>query len=314
MLLSELIAYKTRLERMLPLDTAPLMHNKLAPMLHEITENSIQFPELTDRLQAQYNQLQSVLSEFETTADRVGDELLELIQQYEKSYFESSTALYAQMMEYDSDEHILSRRFNLTDHAANFLRARIGAHSDWRHAGMIVRPGHEEWITQLVGCDPLYLVDTRLELVEPAVLRFNDQYQRRLRTYAVNETADAFILEDLPDSQFAYCLVYNFFHYKPLEIVQTYLKEIWQKLKPGGEFAFTFNNCDTAGATELAERSFMCYTPGRLVMQHAADLGFELRQRYQIDSACTWVELRKPGSLQSLRGGQALARINAKKT
>lgn len=314
MLLSELIAYKTRLERMLPLDTAPLMHDKLAPLLHEVVENSIQFPDLTDQLQDQYNQLQQGLARFEIAADSVCDELLNLIQQYEKSYFESSHNLYTQMMEHDSVDHILSRRFNLTDHAVNFLQARIGAHSDWQHAGMIIRPGHEEWVTQMVGCDPLYLVDTSAELIEPAVLRFNDQYQRRLRTYVVNEAVDAPILERLPNSQFAYCLIYNFFHYKPLEIVQSYLRELWQKLKPGGEIGFTFNNCDTAGATALAERSFMCYTPGRLIMSYAAELGFELRQRYQIDAACTWVELRKPGNLESLRGGQSLAKINVKNT
>jgi len=130
MQLSELIDYRNRLDRMTPLDTTPLVHDKLAPMLHEITQNSIQFPELTDRLSEQYSEIQNLLSQLESTVDRVSDELLELIQQYEASYFEASTLLYTQMMEYDSVEHILSRRFGLTDHARNFIQARINAHGD----------------------------------------------------------------------------------------------------------------------------------------------------------------------------------------
>lgn len=312
MKLSEVIAYRNRLEKMVPLDTAPLVHDKVAPLLYEIENSHIQFPELTDYLKSQYQNLHDNLIKIENTAERVTQEVTDLIQQYEKSYLEASSLLYSQMMEYDDNNHILNRRFSITDDACNFLKSRIGLHSNWQHAGMIIRPGREEWINLLVGCDPLYLVDTDSELIEPAVLRFNDQYQRRLRTYVVNESEHAPILEQLPNGQFGYCLIYNFFHYKSLEVIKTYLGEVFKKLKPGGAVDFTFNNCDTAGATALAERSAMCYTPGRMVMEYAISLGFELRQQYQIDAACTWVELRKPGQLSSIRGGQALARINQK--
>jgi predicted methyltransferase len=103
--------------------------------------------------------------------------------------------------------------------------------------------------------------------------------------------------------------VYNFFNYKPLEIVNQYLTEIYQKLKPGGVVAFTFNDCDHSGAAALAERNFMCYTPGRLVLAHAQTLGFQVRQRYRMNSSTTWIELQRLGQLTSLRGGQSLAKV-----
>jgi hypothetical protein len=39
-------------------------------------------------------------------------------------------------------------------------------------------------------------------------------------------------------------------------------------------------------------------------------VGFELKFRYDDDTGpSTWIELQKPGTLTSLRGGQALAKI-----
>jgi predicted methyltransferase len=113
----------------------------------------------------------------------------------------------------------------------------------------------------------------------------------------------------LPDNQFGFCLVYNFFNYKPQEIINQYLTEIYQKLKPGGVVAFTFNDCDHSGAAALAERSFMCYTPGRVVLAHAQAAGFQVRQRYRMNNSTTWIELQRPGQLTSLKGGQSLAKV-----
>jgi hypothetical protein len=133
-----------------------------------------------------------------------------------------------------------------------------------------------------------------------------------LRTYIINEGDLDRILDALPEQQFGFCLIYNYFNFKPIEIIRTYLYEIYNKLKPGGTVAFTFNNCDYTGAVELTERKFMCYTPGSLVMSFCESLGYDVIQTYQIDAACTWVELRTPGALSSVRGGQSLARIVAK--
>jgi hypothetical protein len=86
------------------------------------------------------------------------------------------------------------------------------------------------------------------------------------------------------------------------------LTEIYSKLKPGGVLAFTFNDCDYAGATAMAERSFMCYTPGQTVLAHAHSVGYQVRQRYRMSNSTTWVELKRPGQMTSLRGGQSLAK------
>jgi SAM-dependent methyltransferase len=251
------------------------------------------------------------LSEFEDTLGRIQDTVDQTIVNLETAYYQESEILYQQMMEYDSVDYILNRTMINTESVKSFITARIQLHSDWRHAGMIIRPGREDWINLLVGCDPLYLVDTDTELLQPAVLRHNDQYQRRLRTYIVNERDGDAILGDLPNQQFAFCLVYNFFNFKPINIIARYLAELYEKTKPGGTVAFTFYDGDRAGAVALSERHYSFYTPGRGIYQHIADIGFQITQKYEIDSACVWIELQKPGKLTSIKGGQALAEIRA---
>lgn len=312
MKLSSLVAYRNHLESMLPIDTAPLAHDRLAPVLHRVETDDFQSPELTNQLKLDYAAVIDQLSQFEDTVVKVQAAIDQTVALLETSYFQESSVLYQQMMDHDSVSHILNRRFAITESTRNFVTARIQLNGDWQHAGMIVRPGREDWIDLLVGCDPLYLVDTDLNLLQPAVLRFNDQYQRRLRTYAVNERNTDSVLGQLPDAQFAFCLAYNFFNFKPIQVINQYLTELYHKLKPGGTLAFTFNDGDRAGAVELAERHYSFYTPGRMVYQHIHQLGFVIKQQYKMDEAVSWVEVQKPGELTSIRGGQSLAEIHTK--
>ena len=309
MKLSQIIAYKNQLENLTPLETSPIAYEKLGPILHTIKSHDIQFANLTDKLDQDYKKTINSLEDFEQTIETLRFEVEQMIEQLEPAYYKESFRLYNYEMKNDSVEYILNRRFDLKPDVRDFIDARIKVHGDWHHAGMIIRPGHEDWIEQLVACDPLYLVDESEDLLEPAVLRFNDQYQRRLRTYIVKETVDAGMLDQLPNGQFSICLVYNFFNFKPLEIVTAYLGEIWNKLKPGGTLAMTFNDCDQAAGTDLAERKFMCYTPRRAILNAANQLGFKVRATFKIDASCTWLELEKPGQLTSIRGGQSLAKI-----
>jgi hypothetical protein len=294
---------------MIPIDSAPFVHEILAPILHEIKSSDYQSSELTEKLVKNYNEILDSIANLESTVDLVRESIDQTITHHEASLYTESEVLYTHMMEHDSVDYILDRRFALTDVAQDFIKARIQLQGNWKHAGMVIRPGREDWIDLLVGCDPLYLVDNNLGLLEPAVLRFNDQYQRRLRTYEVKELNDPFLLRDLPDQQFAYVLAYNFFNFKTENVIKTYLNELYQKLKPGGQVGFTFNDGDRSGAGALAERHYSFYTPGKTIYKHIVDLGFTIHQKYANDPACTWVEIHKPGELTSMRGGQALAEI-----
>jgi hypothetical protein len=212
---------------------------------------------------------------------------------------------------YDTTEHILNRKLRCDPESAELLQGRILRYTDWRVPGLIFRPALEQHVEQLVPLDPLYMIDNNLELLEPACQGFTEEYRRRLRLYTAEEILGKPILALLPDAQFGYCFAYNYFNYKPLELICQYLDELWKKLRPGGVVFFTYNDCDRAHGVALAERSYMCYTPGSLIQEHAETLGFELMHRHNGPADVAWFEFQKPGEIDSLRGGQTLARIVA---
>lgn len=312
MKLSSLVAYKNLLDELTPIDSIPLAHEKLGPVLHTVVTHGVQFNDLAQELQNDYNHINQAFVKFDDTIEKIKDELASLIENQEAAYFQESYRLYDQEMVHDSAEYILDRRPNLEPTAFDFIKGRIGLYGDWHHAGLIIRPGREEWIRQLVACDPLYIVDVSNELLDPAVLKFSRQYQRRLRPYVIHESSEHTMLDNIPNNQFGFCLAYNFFNFKPFEVIKCYLTEVYQKLKNGGTFAITFNDCDRAAGVALAERSFMCYTPGGMVLNLARSIGYEVKQTFHADAANCWVELRKPGTLTSIKGGQSLAEIIAK--
>ena len=312
MKLSELIRYRSQLDKLRPRQTHSDLHVIAGPVLHCIENNDPQFPESTIKVQSAYQGILQSFDQFDQAVTDVGEQLQHLIDGYEHQYLSNSYQLYDEDLRHDTPEIILNRRFNLPDNVISYLQSRIQRYSDWHRAGMIIRPGKETWIQDLVALDPMYLVDTDHNLLHPCMEGFPVEYQRRLRTYVIEENTDTEMLERLPNGQFGFCLAYNFFHHKPFEIIRGYLNEIYDKLAPGGVLGMTFNDCDRRGAVELAERHFMCYTPGSMIKAWANNLGFDVLEEYQVDQACTWLELIKPGNSNSLKGGQALARIMAK--
>ena len=72
---------------------------------------------------------------------------------------------------------------------------------------------------------------------------------------------------------------------------------------------FTYNDCDRAHGVELFENRFMCYTPGYRIKDYAETVGFDVAYHYVGPGDLAGLEVRKPGTITSLRGGQTLAQI-----
>jgi hypothetical protein len=127
----------------------------------------------------------------------------------------------------------------------------------------------------------------------------------------INET-DEHILAALPNDQFGLIFAYNYFNFRPMELITRYLVEMYKKMRPGGMVIMTINDCDRAHNVELAEQKFMCYTPGRAIVQAAESAGFDIVYQHTGLGDLSWLELQRPGQISSLRGGQTLAKIVAR--
>ena len=304
MKLSELVAYRNQLNELSAIAVLDRAQQDLAVIEH-VAGSGSHSQVFSGHRQA----IQSAFEDYQRTLNELRVNVQNQIDQEEKHWFQESYRLYSEEMVHDSTEYILDLRMILRPEAQEILQARLRGYTDWRVPGMIIRPGRETWIQDLVSLDPLYLLDQNLELLEPSVSGFQEAYQRRVRKCLINEQSNVPVLRRVPDGQIGFCLAYNYFNFRPMEVVKRYLQEIFSKLRPGGLLIMTINDCDNEKAVILAEKYFCCYTPGQLIKDLATGLGYEHVFEYNDGGPSTWLEFKKPGVLTSLRGGQALARI-----
>lgn len=309
MKLSELVHYLNQIDHLLQHHAETAVFNEICPLHHLVTTHHIQFPNYSNVVDFNLKQVGQSLERFDKSISSLRTTLTFEIDRMSEQYFDESYKNYQDAKTQDTIDYILNRKLFLSADSQEFVFGRLSKYSDWRYPGLIFRPGTEEWINLLVGLDPLYVVDEHMELLKPLEKKFNPQYLDRLRMYPIDETPDQKILDQLPDSQFAFALAYNYFNYKPVEIIARYLNEVFTKLKPGGIFAFTFNNCDKSYGVELVERKYMCYTPKSIVLEKIKQSGFEMELEKDLDASNTWIEVKKPGTLSTFRGGQTLAKI-----
>jgi len=283
----------------------------LAAVLQSITGYSLQVGDYSQRLQDNFLSIRSGIDQFTETVNALRDHVTAMITQAESVYLQNSIRIYQSEMIYERPDYILNRRLTAQGDDLAYISGRLKLLGDWQYPGMCIRPGLEDFVKIMVPLDPLYIVDQEYTLLEPAVQHFGPQYQRRLRQYTFNDYRSDPILRELPDNQFGVIFAYNFFNYKPLMVIERYLKEMYAKLRPGGTVIMTYNNCDWAHAVGLAERNFMMYTPLRLLQPVIEQIGYTNISNRHCDGDFDLLELSKPGELSTIRGGQCLAKIFA---
>lgn len=310
--LSKIVGYLNLLESEGLVPDCQAAIAQLANISHTVSSHHLQYGALRDDLASDLEQVKTDIEKFQNTLECIKSKLREDIANREPEYYQLSTNLYEQEMIYETPEYILNRRLQIDDENNAAIRARIQSYSDWRLPGMILRPGHETFIEEMVPLDPLYVLDHHEDLIKPAIEKFTVEYQRRLRPYIINDRDDGEILKDLPDRQFGFIFAYNYLNYKPIEIVEKYLREFFKKLRNGGRLLFTYNDCDFPQGIGLAENNFMCYTPGKRVMAIIQTMGVEVIEHRIGPYNMAWMEVRRYGEIESLRAGQSLAKIHRK--
>ena len=348
MKLSEIVAFKNQFDLLPSVEAIKLTAElELLKIKYVLEAKDVVPSTQLQELITNKNNLQHSFDQLDSTVSTIKNYIKKIISQKEISYYEDSFRFYKQSVDINIEHgyareddnifinpwgisenvvplevknnhknrinnEILSRNLNVLESVKNIIVSRIVSYADWHYPAAIIRPGREDFINHLVANDPLYLIDEHKDLLLPAMNKFNQQYQNRLRSYVIAESTGTNILDRLPDNQFSFFIAYNYFDYKPLDVIKIYLKEIFEKLRPGGTLAITFNDCDYAGAVSRVENCTGYYTPGRMIVEHCAKIGYKEIFKLANNESSTWVELQKPGSLSSLRGGQTLAKINHK--
>jgi len=345
MKLSQLVTFLNELDRFSSDSIRQSADTHLSRIISVIQAQQIGFFEsngknLAEKLCDHKQTVFDTLDNFELDLANIRQRLLERITEEEKpllqqsyQWYESQNSIMRGFNEYQSDfyrddygilrrgmdrnvesarkdmlENIMSRLPTPVEKIRELQEARIRRYADPRYPAMFIHPGKSDLIHHMVANDPVYIVDEHYELLEPALNKFPYAYQGRLRKYVIQEVPDQEILVSIPKNQFLVCVAYDFFNYKPFEIIRQYLNELYTKLRPGGVLIMTFNDCDRPEAIELVERTSACYTPGRLIRGMAESIGYTKEFEFNDGGPWTWLELRKPGLISTIKANQVMAK------
>lgn len=263
-----------------------------------------------DRITNDINDLRLTSSSIENNHKFYVRQLEELIVEFEQEYLKNSQDLFNTGMKYDEADVILNRKLSIPKDAENKIRNRLSVYSDWRYPGMCLGPMRTPLIDEMLSSDPLYLCDINETLINPLIEGYNHVYKHRVRPYVIPRYENGKkIFRELPQDQFGIIFAGNFFEYIPLEDTGKILSEMRDLLRPGGTVMFTFNDCDNPRNIKLAERNYRTYAPKRLLKKIVTDIGFDTIFSYDAESGFSWMEIRKPGELVTIRGGQSLAQV-----
>lgn len=317
MKLSELLYYLEHIHGMLPDGGEDLLTKQYDPLINYVENHDLRQAQHLQRLKDARNMIKQGLKDFDDVLDDMNAWAKHEAEPLQHKLLAQSYSVYEDMSNRPQSylyqaESILNNRVPLSDEASKFVRSRIAIRDTWKDSALIIRPGLEDWISNLVSFDPLYVFDHYQALLEPAQERFNDIYNNRVRWCVGSEHDDRDIFHLIPDGQIGFCFAWNFFYWKPFEIIRRYLTEIYTKLRPGGILAFTFNDGDRFGGANNAERFCGCFVPGSMLRSFGESLGYKTVLYYELDRAVTWMEFQKPGDRVSIKGGQAVARLMAK--
>jgi SAM-dependent methyltransferase len=198
-----------------------------------------------------------------------------------------------------------SRKLILSVETSKKVIATIQKFSDWRYPTLEIGPGDGAWTDHLVANEPLYLVDIYGEFLRSTKSKFNPVYRNRLCPYMTSETD----LSMLPQNQFGFVFSWNVFNYLTTDLIDQYLKEIFNVLRPGGVCVFSYNNAERTHCAKNVELGYMSYMPKKLLTNLIHQHGYEIIGLEDRDETISWAEIRKPGVLSTIKAHPVLGEI-----
>lgn len=219
--------------------------------------------------------------------------------------------------------------FQLDVSVSQLILDSIQKYSDWSYPGLrlgcryvgqnTVNEQREKdnnlsilFSTHMVTFDPLYFCDVNDALISQTTDHFNDLYKNRIRKYVIGD------LSILPENQFGFVFCWWVLNFCNISSLEMYLKNVYNLLRPGGTFMFSYNNSDIFESARLVDMNFMSHVPYRHLIKICNKIGFEIISNRDIPNSdplvqiISWVEIRKPGILSTIKLQQVLGKIESK--
>jgi SAM-dependent methyltransferase len=200
-----------------------------------------------------------------------------------------------------------NRKIKVYEDTEQLIKQRIMLHTNWRYPALEIGCREGEWTQYMVAADPLYIMDQFPEFLDTTNNLFPEQYRNRLRKYLLDKETNDF--SALPQGQMGFIFSWGYFNYISLDTFTQMIKKIKSLLRPGGVFLFSYNDGDTPSGMGMAENFGQSYLPKSLVVPTCQSVGLDIVAEYSIGTNIHWLEVKRPGTLNTIKAHQVLGEI-----
>ena len=184
------------------------------------------------------------------------------------------------------------------------ISADVGYYSDWRWAGIELNPSTGSLTESMLACDPLYLYTGNIVNTDSIRNKFSSFFaDKRLMIY--ND------LDNLPQGQLGLATSINCYEFWPIDPIKDEMRKVYNILRPGGYFIFTYNDCELEASLDLCagNQGYRTYNTKTLMTSMVEMFGFDIVKEQCYRKANSWMIVKKPGDLTTQKLSAPLVRI-----
>ena len=86
-----------------------------------------------------------------------------------------------------ADEDRNFRKTSIEKSLKEKIGSQIRKYTDWKYPTLEIGPGDSDWSENLVGSDPLYIVDIHKEYLDKIKIKFPKKFSKRIRFYLIGQ-------------------------------------------------------------------------------------------------------------------------------
>lgn len=214
------------------------------------------------------------------------------------------------------DDHWTDKQSYINKDIQEQVASKIRSYTDWKYPSLEIGPGEGVWTDNLVGSDPLYLLEIHKEYLDRIIMRYPKKFGDRIRAYLIGKNNDKsnFDFSNLPDNQIGFIFSWDVFDYYTYNEIDLLLESCQNVLRPGGVLTFSYNDCDYISAIKLFEGKQKTWITKKLLLNL-----FEKHKLNVLEFECNseedifWCSVKKAGEKQSIKTSQPTVLIQPRK-
>ena len=304
------------LQQMRPKQTEYTWHRHKSANEKMIAKSDLLDKHTISHFQTKLKMVSSAFNRLNEYIDENVKLFLSQIQKMETQALQDSLKWYVSKKLPQLREPSAIKPLNIHDEHMQILDIRMKIYCNWKYPGCCLFPRNGLY-ENMVSNDPLYLLDYEQSFLEDVKNTHNTTYRNRLRLYIMQVWHPKFTgrllgtEKALPSKQFGFVFGAHFLNYLPMEGIQAVMHEVYDLLRPGGVAIFTYNNCEFPPTCRLFEQGKSPYTTWYDINKLLIKLEYNINYHYSV-RGFDWFEVKKPGKLETIKGGQTMGRITQK--